>query len=100
VTSAVGGEASAGLVNGYNIAAKTGTANIASPTGGYIPGATIASIVGYAPAFHPRFITLVIINHPRDTPWGSEAAAPVIHDIFQDLFMHYRIPPSGRTANQ
>jgi cell division protein FtsI/penicillin-binding protein 2 len=100
VTSAVGGEASQGLVNGYNIAAKTGTANIASPTGGYIPGATIASIVGYAPAFHPRFITLVIINHPRDTPWGSEAAAPVLHDIFQGLFMHFRIPPSGRAANQ
>lgn len=100
VTSAVGGEASQGLVNGYNIAAKTGTANIASPTGGYIPGATIASIVGYAPAFHPRFIALVIIDHPRDTQWGSEAAAPVLHDIFQDLFMHYRIPPSGRGANQ
>jgi cell division protein FtsI/penicillin-binding protein 2 len=100
VTSAVGGEASLGLVNGYNIAAKTGTANIASPTGGYIPGATIASIVGYAPAFHPRFITLVIIDHPRDTPWGSMAAAPVLHDIFQDLFMHYHIPPSGRPANQ
>jgi cell division protein FtsI/penicillin-binding protein 2 len=100
VTSAVGGEASRGLVNGYNIAAKTGTANIASPSGGYIPGATIASIVGYAPAGSPRFVALVIIDHPRDTPWGSEAAAPVLHNIFQRLFMHFRIPPSSRPANQ
>ena len=100
VTSAVGGEAAQGLVSGYNIAAKTGTANVASPTGGYIPGDTIASIVGYAPAYHPRFIALVIINHPRDTPWGSEAAAPVLHNILQELFMHYRIPPSGRAANR
>ena len=100
VQSAIGGEAQLGLVKGYNIAAKTGTANIASPTGGYIQGATIASIVGYAPAFHPRFVVLVIINHPRDTLWGSEAAAPVLHNIFQELFMYYHVPPSSHAVNQ
>lgn len=94
VHSAIGGEASLGLVKGYNIAAKTGTANIAGPDGQYIQGATIASIIGYAPAYHPRFIVLVIINHPRDTPWGSMAAAPVLRNLFQDLFMYYHIPPS------
>ncbi|MBV9280895.1 MAG: penicillin-binding protein 2 [Chloroflexi bacterium] len=92
--SAIDGEASEALIKGYNIAAKTGTANIAGPDGQYIPDATIASIVGYAPAFHPRFAALVIINHPRDTIWGSMAAAPVMHDLFQELFMHYHIPPS------
>lgn len=94
VHSAIGGEAEEGLVRGYNIAAKTGTANIAGPNGAYIQGATIASITGYAPTSHPRFAALVIIKHPRDTPWGSMAAAPVLHDLFQDLFMYYHIPPS------
>lgn len=95
VKSAIGGEAALGLVKGYNIAAKTGTANIAGPDGKYIQGATIASITGYAPAFHPRFAALVIIDHPRDTPWGSMAAAPILRDLFQDLFMYDHIPPAA-----
>jgi cell division protein FtsI (penicillin-binding protein 3) len=100
VHSAVGGEAAAALIKGYNIAAKTGTANIPAPSGGYIPGATIASIVGYAPAFHPRFVALVIIRHPRDTLYGSIAAAPVMHDLFSELFMHYNIPPIPNAVNK
>ncbi len=100
VHSAIDGEASLGLVKGYNIAAKTGTANIADGNGHYIQGATIASVVGYAPAFHPRFVTLVILRHPRDTPWGSMAAAPVLHDLFQELFLHYHIAPSPHALNR
>jgi cell division protein FtsI/penicillin-binding protein 2 len=100
VHSAVGGEAQAALIKGYNIAAKTGTANIPAPNGGYIQGATIASIVGYAPAFHPRFVALVIIRHPRDTLYGSIAAAPVMHDLFSELFMHYNIPPIPNAVNK
>jgi cell division protein FtsI (penicillin-binding protein 3) len=99
VQSAIGGEASLGLVQGYNVAAKTGTANIAVG-GQYVQGATIASIVGYAPAFHPRFVVLVKIDHPRDTPWGSVAAAPVLHDILQELFMYYHVPPVSHPITQ
>jgi cell division protein FtsI (penicillin-binding protein 3) len=94
VRSAVGGEAQLGLVPHYNVAAKTGTANIAV-NGVYVQGATIASIVGYAPAFHPRFVVLVKLDHPRDTPWGSMAAAPVLHNLLQELFRYYRIPPAS-----
>jgi cell division protein FtsI/penicillin-binding protein 2 len=93
VKSAIAGEAQLALIKGYNIAAKTGTANIASG-GVYVSNATIASTVAYAPADHPRFVALVILDHPRDQPWGSMTAAPTIHDLFQDLFMHYHIPPS------
>ncbi|MGH2442225.1 MAG: penicillin-binding transpeptidase domain-containing protein, partial [Chloroflexota bacterium] len=80
---------------GYDIAAKTGTANIPAPGGGYINGATVASITGYAPASSPRFVALAIIDRPKDTPWGSVAAAPILHNLFQDLFMYYHIPPSA-----
>lgn len=96
VRSAIGGEAKLGLVKGYNIAAKTGTANVAGPNGGYIQGDTIASIVGYAPANNPRYIVLVKIDRPRDTPWGSMAAAPVLRNLFQELFMLGRVAPSPR----
>lgn len=99
VHSAVDGEAQAALVKGYNIAAKTGTANIPGPDGRYIPNETIASIVGYAPAENPKFIALVILNRPKDTIWGSVAAAPVLHDLFQQLFFYYHIPPAAHPLN-
>jgi cell division protein FtsI/penicillin-binding protein 2 len=92
--SAIDGEAQLALVKGYNIAAKTGTANIAAPGGGYLSNTTIASTIAYAPAFHPRLLILVKIDRPRDTIWGSEAAAPVVHNLFQELFMYYHIPPN------
>ena len=41
----------------YEIAGKTGTAQIPSPDGnGYIVGANIGSFVGYAPANNPKFV--------------------------------------------
>jgi cell division protein FtsI/penicillin-binding protein 2 len=100
VHSAIDGEASLALVKGYNIAAKTGTANVAGPNGKYLPGVTIASTIGYAPAYNPRFVILAVINHPRDTPWGSMAAAPILHDLFQELFMYYHIPPSSNPVTR
>ncbi len=100
VHSAVGGEAEQALIKGYNIAAKTGTANIPGTNDHYLVNATVASIVGYAPAFHPRFVALVILRHPRDTLYGSIAAAPVMKNLFSDLFMYYHIPPIGNAINR
>ncbi|HZT97938.1 MAG TPA: penicillin-binding protein 2 [Chloroflexota bacterium] len=96
VKSAINGEASCALVSGYQVAAKTGTANIAGPNGAYLsgPGSTIASTVAYAPAFHPRFSVLVIVRKPMTWPWGSLIAAPVVHYLFEALFLHYHIQPT------
>lgn len=98
------GEAACALVPGYQVAAKTGTASLVdSQTGKYKmgPGSTIASTVGYAPAFRPRFSVLVVIRKPRigypNSQWGSVTAAPLVHDILMSLFLHYHVPP--RTAN-
>lgn len=94
VNSAVDGEAALALVRGYDIAAKTGTANIADGRGSYLKNQTIASVIGYAPAKTPRFIVLVVLNRPKTSIWGSMTAAPVLHNIMRDLFSYYRVPPS------
>jgi cell division protein FtsI/penicillin-binding protein 2 len=97
VQSAIDGEAAKALIPGYNIAAKTGTAQIPG-NGGYQtgPGSTIASTVAYAPANHPRVSVLVVVRQPYSVPWGSEVAAPVVQNLLQSLFLYYRIPPSGQ----
>lgn len=68
------GGARTGRVDGYNIAGKTGTAQIAKVgiyDVGYETGAgtTIASFVGYGPTEDPRFTVLVKVDRPRTTQW-------------------------------
>lgn len=86
------GVAELAYVEGYSIAAKTGTAQIPIP-GGYDPTWTIGSIVGWAPADNPRFIILVKIDKPQAAPWGAVVAAPVFKTLAQQLFDYLGIPP-------
>jgi cell division protein FtsI (penicillin-binding protein 3) len=80
------------MVPGYDIAGKTGTAQI-PVEGRYDPELTIASFVGYAPADDPQFIAMVKIDKPRLDPWGAEVAAPVFRDIAERLFVLLDVPP-------
>jgi len=79
-------------IPGYTIAGKTGTAQI-PVTGGYHPEDTIASFVGYAPAYDPQFIILVKLDRPRESPWGSVVAVPAFRRLSEKLFIYLRIPP-------
>lgn len=86
------GVAELAYVEGYSLAAKTGTAQIPIP-GGYDPTWTIASVVGWAPADDPRFIILVKIDKPQAAPWGAVVAAPIFKSLAQQLFDYLGIPP-------
>lgn len=75
-------------VKGYRIAGKTGTSTL------YNSALTIGSTVAYAPADNPKFVVLVIYDKPKDIPWGSQTAAPVVKSITEQLLTYYRIPPT------
>jgi cell division protein FtsI (penicillin-binding protein 3) len=81
-------------VPGYDIAAKTGTAQIPSSDGGYEEAATIGSIVGYGPSENPQFTVLVKIDRPQESPWGERAAGPAFRRVFEELFLLHAIPPT------
>jgi cell division protein FtsI/penicillin-binding protein 2 len=84
-------EASTSLVPGYRLAGKTGTAEI--PTGsGYDENLTNASFVGWGPIDDPRFLVYIWLEKPASNPWGSIVAAPVFHDIVQQLVVMMDIP--------
>ncbi|MCZ2096552.1 MAG: hypothetical protein LC121_09850, partial [Anaerolineae bacterium] len=72
-------------VPGYRIGAKTGTAQVPSPAGGYIQDATIASIVGFGPVESPRFSVLVKIDWPKEEGTGLEVSGPVLQKVFEQL---------------
>jgi cell division protein FtsI (penicillin-binding protein 3) len=82
------GETRLADVKGYRIAGKTGTATL------YDSNLTIGSTIAYAPADNPRFIILVRYDKTKDTPWGSNTAAPVVQTIAENLFAYYKIPPT------
>jgi cell division protein FtsI/penicillin-binding protein 2 len=87
------GEAKWAKPKGYQIAGKTGTAQIPI-AGHYDPEKTIASFVGFAPAENPAFVMLVTLNEPKTSVWGSETAAPLWFSIAQDIFRLKKIAPN------
>ena len=78
---------------GIKIGGKTGTAQIAI-AGHYDPSMTNASFIGFFPADKPKFITLVILEEPKSSIWGSETAAPLFFEIAKELIVYYNIVPS------
>jgi cell division protein FtsI/penicillin-binding protein 2 len=92
-------ESSLALVPGYNIAGKTGTAEI--PVDGvYSIDLTNASFVGWGPAEEPQFLVYVWIEKPKSSPWGSVVAAPVFSTITQELVKYLDIPPIDTEINK
>lgn len=78
---------------GIKIGGKTGTAQIAI-SGHYDPSMTNASFIGFLPADKPKFITLVILEEPKSSPWGSETAAPLFFEIAKELIVYYNVSPA------
>lgn len=92
IDSANHGDAHWALPKGYTIAGKTGTAQI-PVEGHYDDKRTIASFVGFAPAYDPQFVMLVRVLEPTTSQWGSETAAPLWFAIAKELFLKLGIPP-------
>jgi cell division protein FtsI/penicillin-binding protein 2 len=87
-------EAVGGLVPGYTLAGKTGTAQIPTEFG-YDPNFTIASFIGWGPVEDPQFLIYVSLDRPTVSPWGSEVAMPVFREIVEKLVIHMAIPPNS-----
>lgn len=76
-------------VPGYIIGGKTGTANIATPTG-YLE-AYNSSFVGVAPLNDPRFTVLVVVNNPKGGILGGAVAAPVAQEVLSKSLNYMKI---------
>jgi len=86
---------------GYPVAGKTGTAKKLLPSGKYSDTATMASFIGFAPADHPKFAAIVVLDEPATAfQFGGAAAAPAWSEIMQFALTQYRVPPTDPTDSQ
>lgn len=88
------GEAKWTKIPGYNVAGKTGTAQIPI-SGHYDPTNTNHSFIGFAPVGKPKFVMLVTLQSPQSSPWAAETAAPLWYSIARELFPYLRIQPEN-----
>lgn len=81
------------VVKGYDVAGKTGTAQIASPEGGYSED-FIHDMVGFAPAFAPRFVVLIKLEKPKGIKFAADSLSPSLGHITRFLLNYFKIPPT------
>ena len=95
-----GGAGSRGDIPGYTEAGKTGTTE-KIVRGTYSKKHHFSSFIGFAPAYHPKFLLYVAIDEPEyrflpgigKTYFGGRCAAPAFRHIMERTFKHLGIPP-------
>lgn len=88
----------AAMIPEMSVAAKTGTAQIAAPGGGYYPDRYFHSFFGYFPAHDPRFIILLYTREPKGVQYASETLTSSFIELTNFLRNYYAIPPDRDPA--
>lgn len=82
------------FVQGYDIGAKSGTAEKYDPeTGGYSNTKYIASMVALAPVENPEITVFVAVDEPSTGKYyGGQVAAPLVKELFKMIFDYIESP--------
>ncbi len=78
-----------------NVAAKTGTAQIVNPQGGYYSNIFFHSFWGYFPANDPQFAILLYTNRPQGVEYASGTLTAPFMDLTNFLVNYYQLPPTS-----
>lgn len=80
----------------YDIAGKTGTAQIAKKDGtGYEKDKTTTTFVGFAPSKDAKMIMLVRLEEPKNNPFAATNVAPLWTNIFINIANDLEIPKNN-----
>lgn len=79
-------------VDGYRVAAKSGTAEVAGADGRL--SSIISDYSAIIPADNPRFVVTVVLKDPQGV-YGGLTAGPVTAEIGEFLMQKYEVPASS-----
>jgi cell division protein FtsI/penicillin-binding protein 2 len=88
-----GGTASGAAIPGYDIAGKTGTAEVAVD-GKYSKTQFVASFIGMVPANNPKLVVAVVVDDPQGNIYGGSVAAPAFQKIVGWAVPYFGINPN------
>lgn len=80
-------------LDNYSIAAKTGTAQIPDPSGGYYDDRNLHSFFGYFPAYDPEYIILMYTVHPKNIRFASQTLIDPFRETVKYLINYYNVTP-------
>ena len=86
---------------GYDVAGKTGTAQVFE-NGAYVPGKYITSFIGFAPKNDPKLLIYVVVDQPEISNQGAGGtliAAPIFKSVMEKSLQYLRFIPqiAGKT---
>ena len=87
-----GGTASGAAIPGYDMAGKTGTANMVV-NGQYSNTEFVASFIGMVPTNDPKLVVAVMVTDPQGSIYGGSVAAPAFQKIVGWAVPYFGISP-------
>lgn len=85
-------------LEGYDVAGKTGTAQISTIGGGYLEGKNnyLFSFLGMAPKDDPELVMYVAVKQPKlgETKVGSDVVSEIFKPVMQNSLQYLNIKPS------
>jgi len=82
-------------IRGYNVAGKTGTANVPDFVFGGYTDEVINTYIGFAPAYEPEVVVMVKLNKPYGAPLAGLTVVPAFRELTHFVLNYYGISPDN-----
>lgn len=90
------GHAKKAKIEGYEIAGKTGTAQVPDEDKRGYSDKTVHSFVSFAPANNPKFLVYMKLDNPQGVQFAEGSVVPAVSEINKFLLNYFEIPPSKK----